>query len=144
MDTPISFDHQPDLIDRIIEANKLRIQQLYFNHHLGLILVLLNNGVVITQPLSDFKLLAHATPSQLQRHEIEENGGGVHWPDLDEDLSLRGFIQYARVQMQQAPQSAVGTEGPFSHAQFYPLPNPQSHTLKEDSPSDLQEDQEEK
>lgn len=36
--------------------------------------------------------LASATPTQRQNFVISPSGYGIHWPDLDEDLSLDGLI----------------------------------------------------
>ncbi|MBK9273534.1 MAG: DUF2442 domain-containing protein [Flavobacteriales bacterium] len=43
-------------------------------------------------PLDSFKLLAKASQAQLSRYELLPDGAGVEWPDLDEHLSLRGFL----------------------------------------------------
>jgi Protein of unknown function (DUF2442) len=60
--------------------------------HLDLIIVLLNNKKILKRPLSDFKRLAQATDVQL--NNFENDGIGIHWPEVDEDLSLRGFLKY--------------------------------------------------
>ena len=36
--------------------------------------------------------LEQATPTQRARWELIADGSGVHWPDVDEDLSARGFF----------------------------------------------------
>jgi hypothetical protein len=36
--------------------------------------------------------LAKATPEQRKRFEVSPTGYGIHWPDLDEDLSIDGLI----------------------------------------------------
>jgi hypothetical protein len=36
--------------------------------------------------------LAGATPTQRQNFEIIGGGEGVHWPDVDEDISVRGML----------------------------------------------------
>lgn len=42
--------------------------------------------------LSDFKKLQAAKRGQLEAYELSRYG--VHWSDLDEDLSLKGFLQH--------------------------------------------------
>jgi hypothetical protein len=37
--------------------------------------------------------LAAATAEQRSRFEILGSGEGVHWPEIDEDLSARGLLQ---------------------------------------------------
>jgi hypothetical protein len=36
--------------------------------------------------------LAGATPEQRQKYQILGSGEGVHWPDVDEDISVRGML----------------------------------------------------
>jgi hypothetical protein len=38
------------------------------------------------------QLLASATPTQRQNFVVSPSGYGIHWPDLDEDLSVDGLI----------------------------------------------------
>lgn len=53
----------------------------------------LADGRTISVPLAWSWGLADATPVQRQRFEILGNGEGVHWPDIDEDISARGMLQ---------------------------------------------------
>jgi hypothetical protein len=57
----------------------------------GYIIVRMKSGVEIRFPISDNKRLSQGTPPQLNNIEISPYG--LHWPDLDEDLSFRGLIQ---------------------------------------------------
>jgi hypothetical protein len=43
-------------------------------------------------PLVYFPRLNHATPEQRARLELIGDGMGVHWPDLDEDISVEGLL----------------------------------------------------
>ena len=36
--------------------------------------------------------LAQATQEQREKYEISPSGYGIHWPDIDEDLSIDGLI----------------------------------------------------
>ncbi len=49
----------------------------------------------ITVPLAWYPRLANATPEQRDRWEIAGAGYGIHWPDLDEDLSTEGLLRGA-------------------------------------------------
>jgi len=40
--------------------------------------------------------LATATPEQLRNYTLSPAGYGIHWPDVDEDLSIDGLIRAAR------------------------------------------------
>ena len=52
----------------------------------------LADGRVISVPLAWSWRLSAATPDQRQRFEIIGNGQGVHWPEIDEDISARGML----------------------------------------------------
>src|SRR5882672_183366 len=54
--------------------------------------VSLSDGRIISVPLAWYPRLASAKPKQLKRYEISPSGYGIHWPDLDEDLSVYGFL----------------------------------------------------
>ena len=56
----------------------------------GHILVTTESGAEIRFPVAQNPRLAHGTNSQLSHIEISPFG--IHWPDLDEDLSLRGLL----------------------------------------------------
>jgi hypothetical protein len=81
-----------DPIDQLVFEDGLRIKRIFFDQELDLIIVLLNNRKVLRRPLSDFKALHTATLEDLENYE--NDGIGIHWPTLDEDLSLRGFLKY--------------------------------------------------
>jgi hypothetical protein len=50
----------------------------------------LMDGHAITAPLVWYPRLATATPAQRARWEVYAGGYGVHWPDVDENLSTEG------------------------------------------------------
>jgi hypothetical protein len=52
----------------------------------------LADGRTISVPLAWSWRLANATPAQRSRFEFIGNGEGVHWPDIDEDISARGML----------------------------------------------------
>ena len=51
----------------------------------------LMDGRVISVPLAWSWRLSDATPAQRNKYEIIGDGQGVHWPDIDEDLSVDGM-----------------------------------------------------
>jgi hypothetical protein len=53
----------------------------------------LADGRTVSVPLAWSWRLSEATPEQRARFEIIGTGEGVHWPDLDEDISARGMLQ---------------------------------------------------
>ena len=54
--------------------------------------VALTDGRVICVPLLWFPRLHTASPELLAHFEISGGGIGLHWPDLDEDLSVAGLL----------------------------------------------------
>ena len=50
------------------------------------------DGRTISIPLVWSWRLAGATPAQLQNYEIIGSGQGIHWPEVDEDISVRGML----------------------------------------------------
>jgi hypothetical protein len=60
--------------------------------------VRLTDGRTISAPLQWFPSLVKATTEQRARCEISGGGRGLHWPDLDEDLSVAGLLAGADVQ----------------------------------------------
>ena len=46
----------------------------------------------MSAPLVWFPVLYAATPEQRERCEIGAGGRGLHWPELDEDLSVAGLM----------------------------------------------------
>ena len=53
----------------------------------------LTDGRVISVPLVWSWRLTNATPEQRKNFRIIGNGHGVHWPDVDEDLSATGMLE---------------------------------------------------
>jgi len=53
------------------------------------------DGRTVSVPLLWFPRLAGATRQQLENFEILGDGEGIHWPDIDEDLSVAGLLRGA-------------------------------------------------
>jgi hypothetical protein len=54
--------------------------------------VSLSDGRKISIPLVWFPRLANATKGKLENYELLGDGEGIHWPELDEDLSVAGLL----------------------------------------------------
>jgi hypothetical protein len=50
------------------------------------------DGRIVSVPLAWSWRLSDATPTQRNNYEIIGDGQGVHWPDIDEDLSVEGMF----------------------------------------------------
>ncbi|MDO9254376.1 MAG: DUF2442 domain-containing protein [Bacteroidales bacterium] len=59
----------------------------------GMICMLLSDKKEIRFPVELNQKLNAATPAQLMNIEIICEGTGLHWPELDEDLSVTGIIE---------------------------------------------------
>ncbi len=55
--------------------------------------VLLTDGRRISAPLVWFPRLLHATKEQRDQWELLGDGEGIHWPAVDEDLSVAGLLR---------------------------------------------------
>jgi len=53
----------------------------------------LADGRRVIVPLAWFPRLLHAKPDQRRNWRLVGDGQGVHWPDLDEDLSVTGLLR---------------------------------------------------
>lgn len=60
-----------------------------------LLTVDLMDGRTISVPLAWYPRLFNASPEARARWEIAGGGYGLHWPDLDEDLSTDGLLRGA-------------------------------------------------
>ena len=60
--------------------------------------VLLTDGRRISVPITWFPLLLKASPEQRTKCEIGGGGASLHWPELDEDLSVAGLMAGADLQ----------------------------------------------
>ena len=52
----------------------------------------LMDGRTISVPLAWYPRLSEGSPDQRAHWEICGGGYGIHWPDLDEDLSIEGML----------------------------------------------------
>ncbi|MDX3909076.1 MAG: DUF2442 domain-containing protein [Sphingobium sp.] len=59
------------------------------------LIVDLMDGRTIAVPLAWYPRLFNATPEQRLNWERSGGGYGIHWPDLDEDLSTEGMLRGA-------------------------------------------------
>ena len=52
----------------------------------------LSDGRVVSAPKEWFKRLQLASTQQLKNFELSPSGHGVHWPEIDEDISVRALL----------------------------------------------------
>jgi hypothetical protein len=56
------------------------------------LVVELLDGRTITAPLIWFPRLSQASQAQRDNWELLGDGEGIHWPEIDEDLSVKGLL----------------------------------------------------
>jgi hypothetical protein len=52
----------------------------------------LSDGRTISVPLAWFPRLSHGTASEREKWRLIGSGEGIHWPDLDEDVSVESLL----------------------------------------------------
>ena len=73
----------PESIEAQAEAVEVTDTQL---------IVDLVDGRRVLVPLAWFPTLLNATPQQRSRWELIGDGEGIHWPDIDADISVIGLL----------------------------------------------------
>lgn len=54
--------------------------------------VSLTDGRTLSVPIAWFPRLAHASPTERAEYELLGDGEGIHWPQVDEDISVAGLL----------------------------------------------------
>jgi hypothetical protein len=67
----------------------------------------LMDGRTISVPLVWYPRLLYGTAAQRGRWEVAGGGFGIHWPDLDEDLSTHGLLRGAPAPGARVPSAAA-------------------------------------
>jgi len=52
----------------------------------------LSDGRTIVAPIVWFPRLLHGTAAERAKWEFNGGGAGIHWPELDEDISVEGLL----------------------------------------------------
>lgn len=78
----------------LISENDLRVMSVQIDD--DRLTVELMDGRAIAVPLAWYPRLSTATSAQRNNWELAGGGYGIHWPDLDEDLSTEGLLKGAR------------------------------------------------
>jgi hypothetical protein len=60
---------------------------------IGRVLSLIVDGAPVSRDLGTLSpLLQHATDDELAEFEVSPSGYGIHWPRIDEDISIDGLL----------------------------------------------------
>jgi hypothetical protein len=57
------------------------------------LVIILADGRELAAPLTWFPRLVEATPQQRQNWRLIGRGHGIHWPDVDEDISVASLLR---------------------------------------------------
>ncbi len=73
-----------------VSTSEARIREIAITE--DTITAFLADGRIISVPLAWSWRLSDATPPQRANYEIIGDGHGIHWPDIDEDISAEGML----------------------------------------------------
>jgi len=82
-----------DAIENIIFKEGLRITSLEISPENDKLFIHLNTNLIFVAPTKNYSGLKNASVKRLKNYRLVGSGVGIHWPDLDEDLSLKGFLK---------------------------------------------------
>ena len=69
-----------------------RAVSAHYDRRTGRVMMELTSGFIFGFPTAFIPALANATPAQLAAVELSAGGGGLHWEELDADLSVPGLL----------------------------------------------------
>ncbi len=75
----------------------------------------LADGRVISVPLAWSWRLSEATPKQRANFRLIGSGQGVHWPDLDEDISVEGMLHGIPARRPKSSPASTGSRAVREH-----------------------------
>ena len=81
------------------------------------LVVELADGRTLTVPLSWYPRLAHGTGDERANWRLIGLGEGIHWPALDEDISVEGLVAGRRSGESQTPRRSSGFSASNSRSQ---------------------------
>jgi hypothetical protein len=70
---------------RMVSAQKVQVTD-------EALIVDLSDGRTLSVPIAWFPRLLHGTPEERHHWRLIADGEGIHWPDLDEDISVENLI----------------------------------------------------
>jgi hypothetical protein len=79
----------------MVTARKINVEELSItslNIEGDLLVASISDGRIVSIPIAWFPKLLKSNPSDLNNFEISPSGYGIHWPDIDEDISIKAFI----------------------------------------------------
>lgn len=84
-----------DSLEQLIITEGIEIKAVDIHREMDMLLIILNTGFVLKEKLSKYFKLTEVSDAHLHNFRLIGKGIGIIWPDLDEDLSLKGFLRNA-------------------------------------------------
>ncbi len=69
-----------------------KVENLWFDHPKGILLLRVNDKDYKFELSKISERLKKANQKERETYEIHESGYGIHWPLIDEDLSIDGLL----------------------------------------------------
>ena len=82
-----------DAIESFIFKEGLRIASIEISPESDKLFIYLNTSLLFVTPTKNYAGLKNASARHLKNYRLIGSGIGIHWPDLGEDLSLKGFLK---------------------------------------------------
>ena len=73
-----------------LEIGNVKVQDVVLSE--DALTVDLNDGRTLSAPLAWYPRLLHGAPQERRNWRLVGDGEGIHWPDLDEDVSVENLI----------------------------------------------------
>lgn len=86
-------ENKYDAIENIIFKEGLKITSLEISPENDKLFIHLNTDLIFVAPTKNYVGLKNASLKRLKNYRLVGDGVGIHWPELDEDLSLKGFLK---------------------------------------------------
>ncbi len=87
-----------DPLDKLVHEANVGVKHVIIDRDLDLILVVLTSGGILRVRLSDHPVLNKASNTEINDWRIIAKGIGIHWNQLDEDLSVKGMIRQSALE----------------------------------------------
>ena len=86
----------PGMTTSIRETSSPGVVSVTFSHRNTRLTVELDDGRIISAPIAWYPRLQYGTARERGFWRIAGSGGGIHWPDLDEDISVENLLEGKR------------------------------------------------
>ena len=76
---------------KILSIDELSIVKLNIEN--DVLIATISDGRIVSIPIVWFPRLRNASAEKLKNFQLSPSGYGIHWPDLDEDISIKSFLK---------------------------------------------------